>query len=198
MPKKLPKQTVFVNPNRTCRSFMFLLYPDSESYNCEQVISTIASWFDEVSYILHDQDIYLDGPEVGNVKKPHFHVVCRSASPKRGQSVADTIGVSSRFIQYCDNFRLGNRYLLHLDNKEKFQYNINSVFTNVSQFSKYCNVDVDKGELYMTLISYVRNNNVSDFFELAEFAGKNGLLLELRSYYPVLRDLIFANQKKKE
>ena len=39
------------------RNFSGVLYPDSESYNCDEVISRIKSKFKQWAFCLHDMDV---------------------------------------------------------------------------------------------------------------------------------------------
>ena len=51
------------------RKFQGILYPDSESYRCDDVLNVLKSTFPEFAYILHDKDV----DENGELKKPHIH-----------------------------------------------------------------------------------------------------------------------------
>lgn len=43
------------------RNFSGVLYPDSESYNCDEVISRIKSKFKQWAFCLHDMDVNDEG-----------------------------------------------------------------------------------------------------------------------------------------
>lgn len=49
------------------RKYQGVLYPDSESYCCDDVLNILKSTFPEFAYILHDKDV----DENGELKKPH-------------------------------------------------------------------------------------------------------------------------------
>lgn len=51
------------------RTFLGVLYPDSEGYDCEKVLLRLQDTFEELSYITHDMDV----DENGELKKPHIH-----------------------------------------------------------------------------------------------------------------------------
>ena len=50
------------------RKFQGILYPDSESYCCEDVLNVLKSTFPEFAYILHDKDTDENG-ECGQVRR---------------------------------------------------------------------------------------------------------------------------------
>ena len=52
------------------RNFLGVLYPDSESYDCQKVLSRIKDTFVDFAYIVHDMDVN----ENGEIKKAHIHI----------------------------------------------------------------------------------------------------------------------------
>ena len=57
--------------NKKIRNFSGVLYPDSESYNCNEVIDRIKSKFKQWAFCLHDMDVN----DEGELKKAHIHWV---------------------------------------------------------------------------------------------------------------------------
>ena len=108
------------------RSFAGTLYPDSESYDCETLLSTIRSKFIDWAYILHDKDVN----ENGELKKPHIHWVGR-ATPRCLSVVAHFLGLPENDIEVVKNFDNMVMYLIHLNDIDKFQYSPDDVETNL-------------------------------------------------------------------
>lgn len=108
------------------RSFAGTLYPDSESYDCETLLSTIRSKFIDWAYILHDKDVN----ENGELKKPHFHWVGR-ATPRCLSVVSNFLGLPENDIEVVKNFDNMVMYLIHLNDIDKFQYSPDDVETNL-------------------------------------------------------------------
>lgn len=108
------------------RSFAGTLYPDSESYDCETLLSTIRSKFIDWAYILHDKDIN----ENGELKKPHIHWVGR-ATPRCLSVVSNFLGLPENDIEVVKNFDNMVMYLIHLNDIDKFQYSPDDVETNL-------------------------------------------------------------------
>lgn len=113
------------------RSFAGTLYPDSESYDCEHLLSVIRSKFIDWAYILHDKDT----DENGVLKKPHFHWVGR-ATPRCLSVVASFLGLPENNIEVVKNFDNVVCYLIHLNDIDKYQYSpddVESNFSNIGQ-----------------------------------------------------------------
>lgn len=108
------------------RSFAGTLYPDSESYDCEALLSTIRSKFIDWAYILHDKD----SDEKGELKKPHIHWVGR-ATPRCLSVVSNFLGLPENDIEVVKNFDNMVMYLIHLNDIDKFQYSPDDVETNL-------------------------------------------------------------------
>lgn len=108
------------------RSFAGTLYPDSESYDCETLLSTIRSKFIDWAYILHDKD----ANENGELKKPHIHWVGR-ATPRCLSVVSNFLGLPENDIEVVKNFDNMVMYLIHLNDIDKFQYSPDDVETNL-------------------------------------------------------------------
>ena len=113
------------------RSFAGTLYPDSESYDCEHLLSVIRSKFIDWAYILHDKDT----DENGVLKKPHIHWVGR-ATPRFLSVVARFLGLPENNIEVVKNFDNTVCYLIHLNDIDKYQYSpddVESNFSNIGQ-----------------------------------------------------------------
>jgi hypothetical protein len=108
------------------RSFAGTLYPDSESYDCEHLLSVIRSKFIDWAYILHDKDVN----ENGELKKPHIHWVGR-ATPRCLSVVSNFLGLPENDIEVVKNFDNMVMYLIHLNDIDKFQYSPDDVETNL-------------------------------------------------------------------
>lgn len=100
------------------RNFMIIIYPDSESYNYDDVIFNIHS-FKYYAYIRHE-------PETDE-KKPHVHLYLHLDSASTESAISKRLGVPINHVQYIKNVRAGCRYLTHIDYPDKIQYSLDSV-----------------------------------------------------------------------
>lgn len=105
------------------RKYLGVLYPDSESYSCDEVISELKLTFPEFAYILHDSDV----DENGELKKPHIHWVARLRAARTLSAIANDVGVPENMIERCRNFDSAVRYLIHFNDPDKFQYPLESI-----------------------------------------------------------------------
>lgn len=108
------------------RSFAGTLYPDSEAYDCETLLSIIRSKFIDWAYILHNKDVDANG----DLKKPHIHWVGR-ATPRCLSVVSNFLGLPENDIEVVKNFDNMVMYLIHLNDIDKFQYSPDDVETNL-------------------------------------------------------------------
>lgn len=113
------------------RSFAGTLYPDSESYDCEQLLSIIRSKFIDWAYILHDRDT----DDNGELKKPHIHWIGR-ATPRTLSVVSNFLGLPENDIEVVKNFDNMVMYLIHLNDIDKFQYSPDDVETNLPNIGR--------------------------------------------------------------
>lgn len=65
----------------------------------------------------------------------HIHYVVQCNGTRSLKNVADTLGVDMQYMQACKRPRGAIRYLIHLDNPEKEQYNPNEIMTNDKDFT---------------------------------------------------------------
>lgn len=135
------------------RIFQIILYPDSESYNCDEVIDNATKYFPEYAYILHDEDIWteLDKVEyekkhkdkefpykVGDKKKPHIHLLISKEERQNIQLglAARLLNIPSNYVEKVYERNGAFQYLTHVNYPEKHQYNIEDIVTNIQDIRK--------------------------------------------------------------
>lgn len=83
--------------------------------------------------ILHDKDIDTNGV----LKNPHFHLIVKLDERTRAKTFlnklssilhCDTVNIQ---IDECFDYIASIQYLLHLNNKDKYQYELKSITSNV-------------------------------------------------------------------
>lgn len=80
-----------------CRRFCGILYPDAENYDCDHVLESIKSYFDDWAFILHDKDVV---DESGELKKAHYHWVGSLKNPVSITTVINRLEVPSQAVEY--------------------------------------------------------------------------------------------------
>lgn len=156
------------------RSFAGTLYPDSESYDCESLLSTIRSKFIDWAYILHDKDVN----ENGELKKPHIHWVGR-ATPRCLSVVSTFLGLPENDIEVVKNFDNMVMYLIHLNDIDKFQYSPDDVETNLPNIGQLLRRK-SEGQIVKDLASAKMHKS---WYDLVQYA------VETESYDVLRRNL---------
>lgn len=166
---------------KTSRTFSVLLYVETESYNTDDVLAKCTEYFPEWAHIRHDFDVTSDG----EVKKAHIHVVGRLDGPRSPATVANMLGVPAQFVA-CKKgytFRKGVRYLVHLDDPDKFQYEASDIVTNVD-IGKYIDpyADVEQAKSIFKKITDEKDTSV---VSLTKWSLDEGCWSEFRRAFPV-------------
>lgn len=103
----------------------------------EQQFSTVISALADCkyyAYCFHDMDVNEDG----SPKLKHLHFVAEDRHSLK--KWAEHFGLPVNMIEICHGFRASNRYLIHLDDPEKYQYSRSIVVSNKPlRFESYLN-----------------------------------------------------------
>lgn len=105
------------------RYWSFIVYPESCIENWKEKLNELGIAF-AVSPI-HDKDI----DPTGEPKKPHWHVLVQFTGPTTYKNVKENLCdlVNGTIPKKVISMRGYYRYLAHLDNPEKAQYNIEEI-----------------------------------------------------------------------
>lgn len=163
------------------RNWVVIVYPESAPNDWREILDNMhIQWIESP---LHDKDVNPDG----TVKKSHWHVVLAFGSKKSYKQVKEiTDKLNSPIPQKVHNMKGQVRYLVHLDNPEKYQYPVEQVIAHGG-------IDVDKyfkatsGQRYDMIgemIDYVRENNIVEMKDLIDYARVN----RFDDWFPLLCD----------
>ena len=116
-------QTEIKEKPQRSNTWTLLLYQDSAPENWEDKLKELHIPF--IVSPLHDKDLKPDG----TTKKPHYHIIVRFRSKKSfkqiKEGVCDPLG--GPHPQPVFDFPMMVRYLAHLDDPEKAQYDIEDI-----------------------------------------------------------------------
>lgn len=169
------------NAESRTRNWTFVVYPESAPENWRNILDDLhIEW---VESPLHDKDLNGDGQP----KKPHIHVGVFFAGNKTYEQVKEiTDSLNCPIPQRCHSARALVRYMAHLDNPEKAQY-------NPSDIKGHGGVDVadmlrpassERYTLIADMIAYIKDNNICEFQDLVDYARVN----ERDTWFPLLCD----------
>lgn len=135
------------------RKFMLLLYPEDATH--VRALDVIKGSYD-CAYILHDKDL----DETGNLKKPHWHVVINTGKNAIwNTSLADTLGLALNYIEQARNMDRALQYLIHYNEADKHQYEIDEVYGSLKNRLKMTMNAGERleGEKVEELINFIEN-----------------------------------------
>lgn len=152
------------------RSFATVLYPFESAPD---------NWLDIIAELkipvyvspLHDQD---KNP-TGEPKKPHVHVLMYFEGKKSIEQVQEIVktfgGVG---VEVVSSLRGYARYLCHLDNPEKAQYDISQVRCyGGANYHDICNLAADKYKAIREMKDFCLENNILAYCDLFDYACDN-------------------------
>lgn len=151
------------------RNFATVVYPDSAPENWQQILSEqfVPSFISP----LHDKDLNA----TGEPKKPHWHVIIMFDSTKtseQAKEIFDLIGGVG--LEKVKSIRGYARYLCHLDNPDKAQYNTEDVkcFSG-ADYPGTIGLSIDKYKAIGEMIDFCQNYNIFSFSDLLEYSRSN-------------------------
>lgn len=153
------------------RNYATVVYPESAPENWKDLLSEqfIPSFISP----LHDSDINPNGEP----KKPHYHVMTMydgKKSTDQAREVFDLIGgVGCEPIKSIRGYA---RYLCHLDNPEKAQYDPSEVICICgADYISTIGLSIDKYKSIAEMIDYVSANDIFAYSDLLEYARRDRL-----------------------
>lgn len=174
------------------RNWTIVLYPDSTPVNWRDIIEEMhIEW---VESPLHDRDVNADGEP----KKPHWHILLMFGGVKTFEQVLElTDSLNCPIPKRCHNSKSLVRYMAHLDNPDKVQYNVDDI-------KAHGGVDLpellrpsssERYSLIKDMLQYVKSNDVVEFQDLLDYAMQE----HMDDWFPLLCDnctIVVANYIK--
>lgn len=179
------------------RNFATVVYPESAPENWREVVSA----FHVQGFIspLHKDDI---DPH-NQPKKPHYHVMLMfegKKSPNQAKEMFDQInGVGLEIVQSARGYA---RYLCHLDNPEKAQYDASEVISLCgADYMDLIGLSKDKYVAVSEMMDFCENYDVVSFYALSKYANRHRpdwsrVLIESSAIY--MREYLKSRQWSKE
>lgn len=165
------------------RSWTFIVYPESAPKNWRDILdSEYIKW---VESPLHDKDVNPDG----TIKKPHWHILLLFDGPVRyTQALNISNEIKAPVPQKAQSAKGLVRYMVHLDNPEKYQYKKSDIIAHggadvqdffqlsatnrrdiLIEISKFIHEEHIKSFDY--LVMYSIKNNKYDWFDVISYHG---------------------------
>lgn len=138
------------NKDQRARTWASIVYPESAPKNWREILDGYhVPW---VESPLHDKDVNPDG----EVKKAHWHVVLFFDGKKSFEQIKEiTDALNAPIPQKTANAKGLVRYLIHMDNPEKYQYKRDEIIC-------HCGAEIDE---YFALSSSSRRVELREMIE---------------------------------
>ena len=174
------------------RNWWFVLYPESAPPDWRDRLR--ATGLPIAISPLHDKDVYDNGEQAGQPKKPHHHVILAYPGPTTYSVVCKLVQgeLGQPIPQPLEAIRGGYRYLSHADNPEKYQYDAKDIET-LNGFNILDYVDMTAAEavaMNKELVSLIMELGFADYCDFIEYLLFNGT--DVQYEYAVSHTLFFT------
>lgn len=153
------------------RHFAFMIYEESADPNWKQLLQD--AHIQGFISPLHDKDVNPDGEQ----KKPHYHVIVMydgKKSLEQFQRLLISIGCANGHLEDIQSPRGYSRYLCHLDNPEKYQYNPTDVISlGGTDYLAYCQTTTDKYKMISQMVTFCLINNICSYAQLLIYSKEH-------------------------
>ena len=148
------------------RNFATIVYPDSAPENWQQILSE--HFVQAFISPLHDKDLN----PTGEAKKPHYHVILMFEGKKSDEQVKEIFStICGVGCERVNSIRGYARYLCHLDNPEKAQYEPQNVRSLCgADYTSTIGLVTDKYKAISEMIDYCVENNIVSYSDLLEYS----------------------------
>lgn len=170
------------------RTFSLILYETEEDKN----ILELAKKSYNYAYILHDKDV----DEFGEIKKAHYHLILRWNDTKSINALSLELGIPVNRITKIKNFKSSIRYLSHIDYKEKYQYDVKDIDTNLD-IAEYFEDNLTELQKVKQIYELINNEQMSSKKKMLNIVIERGLWSEYRRAYHIWKDILNENRIEK-
>lgn len=154
------------NATKRTRNYATVVYPESAPENWEIILSN--EFVPAFISPLHENDLNPDN----SPKKPHYHVILMFDSVKTTEQAKEVFakigGVGCEIVKSLRGY---SRYLCHLDNPEKAQYNVDNVKSLCgADYISVIGLAIDKFLAMDEMMDFCDKYNITSFYLLSKYA----------------------------
>ncbi|MCX4270580.1 MAG: replication protein [Lachnospiraceae bacterium] len=174
------KKSRVTKDDRT-RNWTFVAYPESVPQNWRDILDEQhIQWIESP---LHDKDLNADG----EAKKAHWHILVMFEGNKSFEQIKElTEQIHATIPQKCASVKGLVRYMAHLDNPEKVQYDRGAIIghggVDVAEYLKP--TSSSRYQLIGEMMDFVRDNDIIELEDLAYYARTE----RFDDWFPLLCD----------
>lgn len=163
------------------RNWSCIVYPESAPDHWRDFLDDLhIEW---VESPLHEFDVN----PTGEVKKPHWHILLMFGGVKSYDQVIEAIKpLNCPAPQRCHNAKSMVRYFAHLDNPDKFQYNLSDIVAHggvdIADLLKPSSAE--RYTIIRDMCDYCAAEGITEFYELMDYA----MAERFDTWFPLLCD----------
>lgn len=156
------------NTDTRRRNFATVVYPESAPADWQTILQE--QFIPAFISPLHDKDIN----PTGEPKKPHYHVMLMFEGKKSKEQAQEVFAkVGGVGTEVVNSIRGYARYLCHLDNPEKAQYNVDDVKCICgSDYAGVIGLAIDKYKAVREMIAFCKEWNIDAYCDLLVYASE--------------------------
>lgn len=173
------------------RTWLMLLYPDCPEH--QQIMEEIPTRFPSAIWVTHDSDI---DPDTGELKKEHVHYVIYFTNESFKSRVTKAFTWYkdiNRFVKPAKEVKARVRYLLHLDNPDKYRYPISYLEGNIEPYKKYLDSQKREEDDVDKILLLLKYETPCSYTDLVQKVKDMGCYSTLRRGFRMF-DVIFQEQ----
>lgn len=170
------------NKSSRTRNWDIIVYPASAPENWRDLIDE--NHIEWIESPLHDRDV---NPSTGELKKAHYHVALLFPGMKTYEQVVEMIKpLNCPIPQRTLSVKGTVRYMAHLDNPEKFQYDPAAIVPHggVDLAELLRPTASERYGMIREMCEYVRDNQITEFQDLMDYA----MFEKFDTWFPALCD----------
>lgn len=172
--------TAKVKDTRT-KNWVAIMYPESMPSDWQTRLANLKT--NVIISPLHDKDVNADG----TAKKPHYHVILMFSSNKSFEQVKTLLEPFKCPIpQKVTSIKGQVRYLIHIDNPEKYQYDKGDIQTigDVDLLQYFSINSSQRYNLIAEMMDFVDDNLITEFSQLMKYSRRH----RQDDWFPLLCD----------
>lgn len=169
------------------RRWGIILWTDNDTHL--NALDYIKRNYQNYIYILHDRDVKEDN----TLKKSHYHVILYFPNQKSLSSLKSQLKLNDSDFYEIKSMSGQLRYLIHYDDDDKYQYNVNDVKGSTFLMRKFANsIKNINSELEESsaIVEFIMDDSTTTLYQVFQFVIDNDIYSTFRRNYTFYRDLL--------
>lgn len=179
--------------HRKSRLWIMLLYPDNPDH--QKIIEDLPKRFSNAIWSCHDSDLNEDGKPL----KEHIHVVLYFSNEVYKSRITNPFAWYfdiNRFVKIAKDVKKRTRYLLHLDDPDKYQYPMDYLEGNVEAYIKYFDKEKKEASDVTRILMLIKYHLPYSLLEFVQMMADEGLYSTYRRNSSTFNSLYFAQRER--